>query len=316
MKTLLTTAATALVLATSAYAETHSATIDSFEMGHGDFYASDLIGMRIYATEQDLADGDTVAAGAATEWSDIGEINDLIVGDDGMVEAVLVDIGGFLGIGEKTVAFDMDALKVRMEEGTSDRFLVVNASSQMLDEAAGFEAIRAEMADVMAETEAAADATGEAIAQETAEAAAEVEQTAEETAATTEAAAEEAATDANAAVTELAEAAERPMLTAPTIERDGYAMVEQDQLTAEELTGMRIYGSDDADVGEIKDILMSDSGQVDKLILDIGGWLGLGEHQIAVTPKELTFLRSDDGSMTVHINATQEELEAQPEFEG
>jgi hypothetical protein len=45
------------------------------------------------------------------DGEDIGEINDVIVGEDGRVLAVIVGVGGFLGIGEKDVAVGMTALK-------------------------------------------------------------------------------------------------------------------------------------------------------------------------------------------------------------
>ena len=41
----------------------------------------------------------------------IGDVNDLLMSKDGDVVAVLVGVGGFLGIGEKTVAIPFDSLK-------------------------------------------------------------------------------------------------------------------------------------------------------------------------------------------------------------
>ena len=40
----------------------------------------------------------------------IGEIEEILVGQDGMLAAYLVEIGGFLGMGEHEVALPMDAL--------------------------------------------------------------------------------------------------------------------------------------------------------------------------------------------------------------
>ncbi|MCL4764895.1 MAG: PRC-barrel domain-containing protein [Hyphomicrobiaceae bacterium] len=41
----------------------------------------------------------------------IGEVNDLLMSQDGEIMAALVGVGGFLGIGEKTVAIPFDALQ-------------------------------------------------------------------------------------------------------------------------------------------------------------------------------------------------------------
>ena len=38
----------------------------------------------------------------------IGDINDLVVAEDGSIEAVVIGVGGFLGMGEKSVAVPFD----------------------------------------------------------------------------------------------------------------------------------------------------------------------------------------------------------------
>ncbi|WP_205790312.1 PRC-barrel domain-containing protein [Microvirga makkahensis] len=62
------------------------------------FRTSDLIGRDVY--------------GANNE--DIGEINDVLVDRSGRVTAVVLGVGGFLGIGEKDVAVPMQALQFQM----------------------------------------------------------------------------------------------------------------------------------------------------------------------------------------------------------
>ena len=42
----------------------------------------------------------------------IGEVENVIVNYDGQVEKVIVDVGGFLGLGEKTVAISLDSLRL------------------------------------------------------------------------------------------------------------------------------------------------------------------------------------------------------------
>lgn len=105
-----------------------------------DFMASDLIGMRIYNVEADYDTMTPIADGAETEWDDIGEINDIVLTADGNVSAVILGVGGFLGIGERDVAVNMGALTVVNEEGdTGDRFLVVKTSKEQLEQLAEFE---------------------------------------------------------------------------------------------------------------------------------------------------------------------------------
>ena len=288
MKRLLTTAATALVLGTSAFAESHSA-MGQYEFQAGqDFYASDLIGMRIYSSEAEVDASMEVADGAETEWDDIGEINDLIVDADGKIQAVIIGVGGFLGIGEKDVAMTMDQIKILREEGDSnDRFLVVNASQEMLENAPSYERD-------MAQADMADDPTLAETNEEVAEGAVE------------EAPAEDA---------EMAE--DRMMLTPPDVRRDGYATTMHDELNTEDLTGARVYGLNDEDVGEIGELIVDTDGQIEKAVIDVGGFLGIGEKHIAVTLDELNIQRSDDGAdLRVYIDSTQEALEQQPSYEG
>lgn len=42
----------------------------------------------------------------------IGDVNDLVFGKDGRIEAVVVGVGGFLGIGQKDVALPMSAFEI------------------------------------------------------------------------------------------------------------------------------------------------------------------------------------------------------------
>ena len=101
-----------------------------------DFHASKLIGSRVYATEGSI-DPETSVDKAAPDWDDIGEVNNLVVGRDGSVRAVVIGVGGFLGIGEKDVALKMNELKFLKKTGddASDYFIVVKSNKDVLGKA-------------------------------------------------------------------------------------------------------------------------------------------------------------------------------------
>lgn len=63
-----------------------------------------------------LADFEGTAVYGA-EGEHIGEINDVLVSPEGEVEAVIIGVGGFLGIGEKDVAVAMNALEFGPGDG-------------------------------------------------------------------------------------------------------------------------------------------------------------------------------------------------------
>ena len=51
----------------------------------------------------------------------IGSINELILGKDGKVAAVVIGVGGFLGIGEREVALDFKSLRFERDTGAMAR---------------------------------------------------------------------------------------------------------------------------------------------------------------------------------------------------
>ncbi len=69
--------------------------------------------------------------------NNIGEVNDLIVSGDGNVEAVILGVGGFLGIGEKDVAVHTEAVQM-VQDGDTQR-LVVQATKETLEAAPSYD---------------------------------------------------------------------------------------------------------------------------------------------------------------------------------
>ncbi|CEP37129.1 MULTISPECIES: PRC-barrel domain-containing protein [Halomonadaceae] len=66
---------------------------------------------------------------------DIGTITDLVIDEDGQINAVVVGVGGFLGMGEKNVAIEWDSLELTKEEDGEDYVITVNASEDALEAA-------------------------------------------------------------------------------------------------------------------------------------------------------------------------------------
>ena len=56
----------------------------------------------------------------------------------GSIEAVVVDVGGFLGVGEKPVALQFDALNIQ-KDVDGDMRLMVNATQDQLKNAPSYD---------------------------------------------------------------------------------------------------------------------------------------------------------------------------------
>jgi hypothetical protein len=269
--------------------------------------ASDVIGARIYASEA-AVDADAYN-GIQEGWDDIGEVNDIVLGRDGSVDAVLVDIGGFLGMGERQVAVDMSALRFVQDDATDadDWFLVLQTDRATLDSAPEWVApgddTRADATtDTGADTgTAGVPAVDEAIGDQAAV-------TPDATA--PDATAPDATTEAAPADT-MAEAA--PADGASTLP-EGYVELEREALTAEMLTGANVHDATDASIAEVADLVLTADGQVTDVVLDVGGFLGIGGKNVAIPMDRLTVAQNDGGAVTLWVNMTKEELEALPEY--
>jgi sporulation protein YlmC with PRC-barrel domain len=66
----------------------------------------------------------------------IGSINDLVIDRDGRVAAVVIGVGGFLGIGEKNVGVPFADVKISMRDG--NEWLVLDRSKDDLKAAPAF----------------------------------------------------------------------------------------------------------------------------------------------------------------------------------
>ncbi|MEY8838778.1 PRC-barrel domain-containing protein, partial [Cribrihabitans sp. XS_ASV171] len=123
MKHLLTTTALIAGMATTAGAATGTDDLFMEQAGSGAIHASDFIGMNVYAANP-AEDAETwsmdAAEGVQNEWESVGEIHDIVMDREGAIQSVLVDIGGFLGIGERQVALNMSQVRFVSDSATED----------------------------------------------------------------------------------------------------------------------------------------------------------------------------------------------------
>ncbi len=103
---------------------------------------------------------------------------------------------------------------------------------------------------------------------------------------------------------------------APMMEKDGYTTAVSADVTAEELTGLDIYGPNDEEVGEISDLIIAEDGTVTDVIVDVGGFLGLGEKPVSIAYDDVQLMKQTDGDdMRAYVSMTEEQLEELPQYE-
>ncbi|MBR2692440.1 PRC-barrel domain-containing protein [Mesorhizobium sp. UC22_110] len=104
---------------------TDANTVGSIQPKDGQILATNFIGQSVY--ESDKADAATV-----------GKVNDLIFTPEGKIEAAVVGVGGFLGVGEKDVAVSPDQLQMATRSD-GKTWLVMKASKDQLNSAPAFD---------------------------------------------------------------------------------------------------------------------------------------------------------------------------------
>src|SRR3982075_4249912 len=65
-----------------------------------------------------------------------------------------------------------------------------------------------------------------------------------------------------------------------------FSTVSKDEMFSSKLKGLNVYNQKDESIGEITDIAIKNN-QIDALILSVGGFLGVGEHYVAVSPSSV-----------------------------
>jgi sporulation protein YlmC with PRC-barrel domain len=93
-----------------------------------------------------------------------------------------------------------------------------------------------------------------------------------------------------------------------------FSTVSKDEMFSSKLKGLNVYNQKDESIGEITDLAIKNH-EVDALILSVGGFLGVGEHYVAVSPSSVNVrYDSKNSKWLASMNTTKDALKAAPEF--
>jgi sporulation protein YlmC with PRC-barrel domain len=269
--------------------------------------AGDLFVPQVDATDH-LASrlmGAAVYDGTSADAQSIGKVNDLILGDNGALDAVVVGVGGFLGIGEKNVGISYSSLQWEMRDG--DPVLVVATTKEALQNAPSV--------DVSALDQAAAASTQADAQTQTNPPSAN--NAANQTAAVplAEGASDAAASHPNGTADQMA--AQNPGGVAPTTgpAPDTLAQTDVSSVSANDLVNTTVYSAKNENVGEVGDVIVGDDGKIDAVVLDVGGFLGIGEKPVAIAFDALDIRRDANGNLVLYTRFTKDQLDAAPTYD-
>lgn len=83
------------------------------------------------------------------------------------------------------------------------------------------------------------------------------------------------------------------------------------ELTPDTLDGATIYGPGDETIGSISHVHGASGDLV--VVIDVGGFLGIGAKPVAVPARDLDFMRDEDGDVHAVTSWTKDQLKAMPE---
>jgi sporulation protein YlmC with PRC-barrel domain len=261
--------------------------------------------------------GKTVYTGVDEEGEAIGEVKDVVINAAGATEALVIGVGGFLGIGEKDVAVNFDRASWSDRDG--DKILVVSMTKEDLQAAPAFQR-KAIMDGAVTKDAGPSAATPVAPATGAASnsAAAPPLATPENTEVPMDAAGADPSAVPQTGTTpqmtdpDLAPSADSAGTVEPT---DELKPVDAAMLSADKLVGTPVKVADDTKIGEVGDVILSKDGKLEAYIIDVGGFLGIAQKPVAMSAANIQVMADAKGAMTIYSPFTKEQLEAQPAYD-
>ena len=83
------------------------------------------------------------------------------------------------------------------------------------------------------------------------------------------------------------------------------------ELTASNLIDATIYGPGDQKIGSVSHL--HGSGAAAQVVVDVGGFLGIGAKPVAIPTSELHFMRDEEGDVHATTSWTKDQIKAMPE---
>lgn len=321
LRTLLTTTAFAAMLATGAIAQDNTAapaTEAPAAASTDATMSADAATSSILATGYAVTDKDNLATeiigqqvygSDAADAEHIGDVNNLVVGPAGEIAAVVIGVGGFLGIGEKNVAVNFSELQWVVADDNTKRF-VLPTTKEALEAAPDF----------VAEDQTMENTNNTTVP---------VDQSQPATTAPADTMTPAPADGATAPADGTMAPADNTMAPADntmapadgTAAPNGAAMIDRSTLTdvavtTDDLKGTTAYGPSGEDLGKIGDLVLAEDGKtVEAVIIDFGGFLGIGTKPVAVGFDTLKFQADANNNRYVYLNVTRDQLDAAPAFD-
>jgi sporulation protein YlmC with PRC-barrel domain len=87
-----------------------------------------------------------------------------------------------------------------------------------------------------------------------------------------------------------------------------------DALTVTHWYKENVYDPNDSKIGEVTDVLVNHDGKIEAFIVAVGGFLGVGEKDVAVPFNAIHFTNKNNNKWYMVMNTTKDAMKAAPGF--
>ncbi len=111
---------------------------------------------------------------------------------------------------------------------------------------------------------------------------------------------------------------ENRMQTQTQMENRAVEFISQQQageVLATAMIGLNVHSAAEENIGSVNDLVVGPNGNVTGAVIGVGGFLGIGEKNVAISYDDMR-LESEDDEVVVRLAATKAELEAAPDYRG
>jgi sporulation protein YlmC with PRC-barrel domain len=96
---------------------------------------------------------------------------------------------------------------------------------------------------------------------------------------------------------------------------DELKLVDTALIGADKLVGTEVKVADGTKVGEIGDVIVGKDGKIEAYVIDVGGFLGIGEKSVAMSRESVQVMADTNGAMAIYSPFTKAQLESQAAYD-
>lgn len=105
----------------------------------------------------------------------------------------------------------------------------------------------------------------------------------------------------------------------------GATQQNNNQWRGSQLIGLDVYNNSNENIGDINDVILGKDGKIELIVVGVGGWLGMGQHDVALRWEQVSFsdqprkgdsANAEAGEKPDHamVNMSKDQLKAMPAF--